>query len=145
MHRTYPGFLLLLVCLFGAACASSHAGQEVAKTEEEVHITQLEQMAAARYGTEAPVTYLPNKAETHMLVVHQAAKTPQQPLDRVSYFIYALAEEQVVMEEQAIQGTVAWKDNQHVQVRLTPGNVPAQGSATTGYLIDVTTGTRMAE
>lgn len=142
MHRR---FLLLLVCLLVGACASSNEGQETTQTETGIPVAQLEQMATERYGARAPITYLPNEAETHILVLHQSPKTPQQPLDRSSYFVYALEQNAVVMEEQAIQGTVAWKDNQHVQVQLTPGNVPAEGEAVTKYLVDVYTGTRIAE
>lgn len=143
MTRISYHLLVLVACLFWVACASSNEGQD--RTDTEVPMEELEQMAADRYGTEAAITYIPNEAVTHILVLHQTPKTPQQPLERSSYFVYALADEAVVMEEQAIQGTVTWKDNQYLQIQLTPGNVPAEGGAPSGYLVDVYTGTRMAE
>lgn len=136
---------VLVLALVGAAACTSSDQSTVPEAVSVVPYDRLEVLAAARYGNAAGVVYEPSEAGTHVLVQYRSASSPQQPLVTTSYFVYAVPQDRVVFEEQAIQGTVEWRDGRYLRVHLTPGIVPVEGVAPTTYLIDVRTGRRVAE
>ena len=139
-----PRLPALLLCTLMTACASSDQA-DTADANTTVSYDHLENLAAERYGADAAVVYEPNTPTTYVLVQHRTASTAQNPLVTTSYFVYATEAEKVIFEEQGLQGTAEWHDDRYVRVHLTPGTVPATGSYSTTYYVDVQKGERMRE
>ena len=141
---------LLLALVFLGACAStdetaSTPPEDVSPSAENVAVPleRIERRAAERYGEEAAVTYIPNAAETHVLVLHRRPATASHPIPETSYFVYDVQRDEVVIAEQALPGTVRWVDDQYLHVQFTPGTVQAQGETANSYRVDVYTGDRV--
>lgn len=109
--------------------------------------SSYEAVAHERFGGLGRVQFVHNRPDSsYVLAVHQAAKTPEQPIPPASYFVYDLRTDSVTVEESDVQGTVRWADSLHLRVELVPGTVPQDPQeAERAYLVDVRTGRRTAD
>lgn len=142
---TLPASLISVLCALSLnACAILSNSPAEEPDVSIVSYERLRQLAAERFGQGAAVIYLPNEAANYILVQQRTGKTAARPIPVTNYFVYEPKRDRVLVEEQGLAGTVAWQNNTHLLVRLTPGIIEQgdEGASRTSYLMDVRTGDR---
>jgi hypothetical protein len=98
-------------------------------------------VAIKKYGHN--IKYILNPSNTYVICLKRNKPTPQMPENLISFFVYDLANEEIILEEPAINGEVAWKTNHEVQVRIIPGILTTDenyNKKLSGYTFDVNLG-----
>ena len=127
--------VVLVLCCTIIACSSREA------RKQEIPGERYKVLSAQKYGEGAE--WIPNAPKTAVLCMKRSKPTTELPQHRVSFFVFDVAAERVVFEDDIPNGSVGWKDDQSVIVEIVPGierKDELSPSPRHGYLVDVRTG-----
>lgn len=117
------------------ACRSKDVQRESSSPE------QYKSLSAQKYGEGAE--WALNATKTAVLCIKRSKPTAQLPQHQVAFFIYDIAGNKIVYEDNLPNGSVGWKDDQTVIVEIVPGierKDEASPPARRGYIVDIRTG-----
>jgi len=107
---------LTLICLFTIACNSSKMDSPK-KSDSEM----FKSIASEKYGKS--IEFLYNNSKTHVVCLKKIKPTPQMFQNQISFFIYDLEKDEIIFEKSSIDAEVKWKNDDQVEVKITPGIV----------------------
>ena len=132
INMLYKILTLLIFSLFLEGCAGSSALPEK-------HSIALNKLSLERFGT--GYRHLYNSDTTFSIAVKQEKASARNPNPLLQYFVFNLADEKIIYEDNVPGGSIFWKDNGRIEVRETPGTVRAgDGNKIYGYIYDVKSG-----
>ena len=105
--------------LITAACFFISCGSQRELREPQPRAARYEMLARGKYGTGAEYVY--NSSRTAVLCVMNSKPTTQSPQQRVSFFLYDLVADSALIEDNLANGSVAWRDDFSVVVKMVPG------------------------
>jgi hypothetical protein len=127
-------FAYFIPLLFFINCSASHK----IFTEQEV---VLKKLSMEKYGTTFHIMYNENKS--YSVVVKQEKATAQNPNPVLHFFVFDLVEEKIIFEDNMAGGKIAWKNNDQIEVTVTPGTLSTElNNKIYGYLYSVTLKTK---
>jgi hypothetical protein len=124
---------LIALILFLTACHTAKTDAQKSTVSQE-----YKSIAVEKYGNN--IEYVLNNSKTHVICLKQNKPTPQFPQNQISFFVYDLAKEEIILEESLIDGEVSWKNDREIQVKMTPGMLTTDeeyNKQLTGYIFDV--------
>jgi hypothetical protein len=123
----------LLLSLF-ISCGSSRRDFR----ESESGVAHYQTLAAQMYGQGEEFSF--NDARTAVLCLKKSKPTAKNPQQQVSFFVFDLAIDSVIFEDEIPNGAVGWKDDLTILVSTVPGTVKSdEGLAgqKSGYIFDL--------
>ncbi|MFH0990319.1 MAG: hypothetical protein V1799_09940 [bacterium] len=112
MFFRYVKTFLLFLILVISGCSSKKAA---------VHETAYQQLAYERYGER--VEYLYNQSRSHVICLTKNEVTPKLPQQHLRFFLYDIAANTILLEDEIQNGSIAWKNNWLVVAIIIPGTV----------------------
>ena len=126
---------LTIVVLAGTvpSCTSHHDVRQ-----QQSPIARYQSLAREKYGD--GVDFVPNAMKTAVLCLKMPKPTSLLPQHRVSFFLFDLASDTILYEDNIPNGSVEWKDEFTILVNITPGNEKAEDVSPPtrhGYIYDI--------
>jgi hypothetical protein len=97
-----------------------------------------EATARRKYGDK--VDFIFNNPRSYVICIagEDKSKIPSPRFSsRLTFFVYGLTSEQIVLEESLDNASVSWEEDTLLKVSVTPGIVQMEGPKEYGYLYDV--------
>ena len=110
------------------------------KTENKKSTGTLDYKSIALKKYQKNIEYLFNSSDTYVICLTKNKPTPQMPQNQISFFVYDLANKEIILEDSLIDGEVSWKSDHDIQVKMTPGILTTDeeyNKQLTGYIFDV--------
>jgi hypothetical protein len=127
-------FYLLITLLFLIRCS---AIQTTLSDQEEY----LKKLSADKFGTSFFISY--NDTKSFALVVNQQKSTVKNPNPVLQFFVYDVGKSKISFEESVPAGKIKWKNNNQLEVVITPGTVSTEENGKLyGYIYNVSLGTK---
>jgi len=122
-------FACFIPLLFLINCSAS----QKTFTEKEVILKKL---SIEKYGATFHLIY--NTEKSCSVVVKQEKVTAQNPNPVLQFFIFDMGEGKIVFEDSIAGGKINWKDNDRLEVIVTPGIISTDdNNKLYGYLYNV--------
>jgi hypothetical protein len=134
--KTFLTFLSLLV-----SCTSSPrgGGASIQEKKEPVVMTKYEMIAVEKFKDH--IDYVFNETKTHVLCMKTNKATPKMPESTVTFFIFELKNEKIVLEESIVDGAVRWVNDRQMEIIQRTGTVSKNDpDRTKSYLFDLDSG-----
>jgi len=124
----------LAALLAGCGNAKDSAGEEPA--EEPQYLAEARDRFGEQFSCE------PNGTDEFVLCTFTPEMTALNPIPQMAFFVYDMAGEEVVHEQNQVTGRVGWVSDFEIEMTLTPGIVTSDGRGAPKYTIDVRSGER---
>ncbi|MEM9719822.1 MAG: hypothetical protein AAGA10_11265 [Bacteroidota bacterium] len=96
---------------------------------------RIDSLAKQYLKTDYKVKY--NTSRTVALIFRTLKNRPNSIYSTVSFLLYDLPADKILLRETVAQATVKWVDDSHLRVDVTPGIIQGGKAAGRGYLYDV--------
>ena len=96
---------------------------------------RIDSLAKQYLKTDYKVAY--NGTKTAALIFRVLKNRPQSIHGTVSFVLYHLPSDKVLLRETVPQASIAWVDDTHIQVSQTPGIIAGDKAQGMGYLFDI--------
>lgn len=122
-------FALFIFLLFLVSCAAS---QKPFAEQEAI----LKKLSLEKFGVSFRLSY--NIDQSFALSIKQEKTTNQNPNPVLQFFVFDVAKNVTVFEDNVAGGKVRWKNPDQIEVILTPGTVSTEdNNKLYGYLYNV--------
>jgi hypothetical protein len=99
--------------MFLISCGPSSQKADLQKNEKD-----YKSIAEAKYKKN--ITYVFNSSKNKVLCLHQTRSTASFPQSRLQFFVYDLEKNETVYEDELNGGSVAWLNDQQLEIQLSP-------------------------
>ncbi len=123
-----------------ASCTSSPRGGSASSQDmkDSASVAKYETIAIERYKDR--IEYVFNESKVFVLCIHSNKPTAKMPESIVSFFVYDLKMNRVILEESIRDGSVRWIDEQRIEIVQKTGTVSKEDqSRVQRYVYDVMT------
>ena len=125
-HKVFISFFILF---FVVGCAGSNYSIE----EREIILNKL---SAVKYGNTSRPVY--NSDKSFSIVYKQEKAIANNPNPFLRFFIYDMEKQEIILEDSAVGGKIRWRDNDRIEVTVTPGNISTElNDSMNGYIYNV--------
>jgi hypothetical protein len=130
--RSFTIFLTTILMASTAGCGNSKDPAE----KPPGHIQEAQERFGERFECE------PNGPGDYVLCAHRPDTTAMNPLPQVTFFVFDLKADEVVLDQAQTTGSVRWTADYDLEMTLTAGIVTNDGRGAPTYRIDVRSGDR---
>lgn len=123
---------VIVFLFFCTTCHSTKGNNNSAKSLD------YKSIAIKKY--QKNIEYFFNSSDTYVICLTKDKSTPQMPENQISFFVYDLANEEIILEDSLIDGEVSWKSDHEIQVKMISGILTTDeeyNKQLTGYIFDV--------
>jgi len=121
-------FLIILVSFLNVGCS----GSAQVNTPDKTMLTKITEQKFSENNS-----ILFNEDKTYALCLNNSKKQLTGP---VSFFIYSLKSDKIILEDSIAQGSLKWLNDSQIEVKTIPGIVKGgegENTAAHGYIFDL--------
>ncbi len=143
---TFNRVVIVFSVLSLSACTSSKQQAEISQTAAAPAANEAYRMLAVKKYQDH-ISYIFNSGKSAVVCAKQIESTRLNPFPRLDFFVYDIANQELLFEDSVQSGKVVWSGENKIKVTLVPevmvGNEPEKDTRT-GYEYDVRMRKRIA-
>ncbi|PID58703.1 MAG: hypothetical protein CR986_07525 [Ignavibacteriae bacterium] len=116
-------YLYLIIILFGISCSDCYTKKEkIAKQEEEKNLEMtINKKAKEKFGRNYKL--IPNNTKDYYICKKESNLSPNEFINKIKFFIYSTTTKEIIFEDEIINGSLLWLNNNKIKVSRIPGMV----------------------